>query len=88
MFPFGASYTGGVTAATADVDGDGNLDLIAGMASGGAGVKVLKGPDLTTTLLDTTAFINFTGGVNVAGGDFDGDGKAEVVMVKRLSVPI
>jgi hypothetical protein len=72
LTPFGADFTGGVNVATADVNGDTIPDVVAGMASGGSGVKVLDGKT-GAELVSLTAFDpNFAGGVNVAVGKVAG----------------
>lgn len=78
--PFAAAYKGGVNVAQGDVNGDGVPDLIAAVA-GGAGpiVRVFNGRDLSLISSFTAYTPNFTGGVRVASGDVDGDGRAEVI---------
>jgi hypothetical protein len=77
---FDPSFTGGVRVAQADVNGDGVQDLIVGTGPGTATlIRVLDGKD-RHELFSTTPFGAFTGGVFVAAGDIDGDGKAEVVV--------
>lgn len=76
-----ASFQGGVTVATGDVNGDGRADVIVGAGAGGAPqVRVYDG--LTgKSLAAYLAFpASFKGGVNVAAGDLNGDGIADVVV--------
>jgi FG-GAP-like repeat len=78
--PFPAS-TRGVSVALADVNGDGRADLVVGSGAGPtAQVKVYNGK--TRGLLETlTPFgPGFKGGVTVAAGDLNGDGKADVIV--------
>ncbi|MCZ2340415.1 MAG: VCBS repeat-containing protein, partial [Bacteroidales bacterium] len=74
-------FTGEVRIASADVNGDGVPDLIAGAGPGGGPrVRVLDGVTFQT-IADIFAFEpTFTGGVYVAAGDFNKDGYAEIVI--------
>ena len=81
FYAFDKGFTGGVSVAAADVNGDGTLDIIAGAGPGaGPHVKVFDGRT-GTELMSFYAFDKgFTGGVTVAGGDLDDDGRADVVV--------
>ena len=76
---YASSFTGGVYVAAADVDGDGRAEIITG-AGGGGGPQVNvfdgSGRQLASFMAYST---NFLGGVRVAGGDLNGDGKAEII---------
>jgi hypothetical protein len=78
VFP---GFTGGVRVAEADVNGDGISDLIVGTGPGiVTQVKIISGKDGTTLFTVQPFEATFTGGVYVAAGDINGDGKADVIV--------
>lgn len=77
FFAFDAAFTGGITVAAGDLDGDGRADIIAG-AGVGSQVKAFSGAN-GSLLRSFFAYGAFQGGVNVAAGDLDGDGRADVI---------
>ena len=92
FFAFAPSFTGGVSVAVGDVNGDGHPDVIVGAAGGGSEVKVIDGTRLTlvlangeiapsSLLADFLAFApTFMGGVNVAAGDVNGDSHFDIIV--------
>ncbi|MDP3837057.1 MAG: putative glycoside hydrolase [bacterium] len=77
--PFAAGFKGATSVAIGDVDGNGKLEIVIGAGHGG-------GPQVRVFTLDGKPISNFfaydknfRGGVNVAVGDVDGDGKAEII---------
>jgi FtsP/CotA-like multicopper oxidase with cupredoxin domain len=83
FFAFEEDFTGGVQTAVADVNNDGISDVIVGAGEGG-GPRVIVydgSTNFTTQLFDFFAFsTEFSGGVDVAAGDFNADGFADIVV--------
>ncbi|MBX9623119.1 MAG: FG-GAP-like repeat-containing protein, partial [Gemmataceae bacterium] len=80
FYAFEPAFAGGVFVAAGDVTGDGRADIVVGAgAGGGPHVRVFDGRTGTVVssffALDTA----FAGGVMVAVGDLNGDGRADVV---------
>ncbi len=75
------SATTGARVAMADVTGDGVDDLVVGAGPGGPSTVVVIDGRTQAEVVRFLAFEpTFTGGVYVAAGDIDGDGKAEVIV--------
>jgi hypothetical protein len=79
FLPYGVGYTGGSFVAGGDVNGDGLADLVVGTDSSTPHVKVFSGADNSELYSFFAYDPSFTGGVRVAAGDLNGDGKADII---------
>jgi hypothetical protein len=79
--PFGANYRGVIRATSADVNGDGWVDYLFATGPGAAArVRIVDGVTGADLLPVTAVLGGFGGGVFLAAGDIDGDGRAEVAI--------
>jgi hypothetical protein len=77
---YSAAFRGGVRVAADDVNGDGFADVVtAAGPGGGPHVQVFSGADLRVLRSFLAYGADFTGGVYVAAGDIDSDGRADVI---------
>jgi hypothetical protein len=80
FFAYTASFTGGVTVASGDVNGDGVADIITGAgAGGGPHVKAFSGGAFNEIASFFAYNPGFTGGVFVTAGDVMGFGRSQII---------
>jgi large repetitive protein len=80
FFAYDTGFTGGVSVASLDADGDGLADIVTGAGPGGGPhVRVFSGADLSNVWSFFPYDPLFSGGVSVAAADFDGDGQPDIV---------
>ncbi|HEV8292232.1 MAG TPA: VCBS repeat-containing protein [Tepidisphaeraceae bacterium] len=79
FLPYGVGYAGGSYVAGGDVNGDGLADLVVGTDSATPHVKVFSGADNSELYSFFAYDPSFAGGVRVAAGDLNGDGKADII---------
>ncbi len=76
---YDARFRGGVNVAVGDLDNDGSPDLVAGAGPGGGPHVRAFGTNQAVKMQFFAYAQKFTGGVYVAMGDVDGDGRQEIV---------
>jgi hypothetical protein len=88
FFAFDPGFTGGVSVAVGFFNADRFADIAVGAgAGGGPHVKLFDGATGAETLGFYAYGAGFTGGVNVAAGDVNGDGLAEFVTGTASGAP-
>ena len=80
FFAYETSFAGGVAVAVGDVNADGYGDIITGAGQGGGPlVRAFSGKDGSLLLSFLAYAATFRGGVTVAAGDPNGDGRTDIV---------
>ncbi len=80
FFGYGSGFSGGVNVAAGDLDGDGQAEILTGAGPGGGPhVKAFRATDLAEVRSFFAYESSFNGGVNVAAGDTDGDGRDDII---------
>jgi hypothetical protein len=82
FYAFNSSLRSGVDVATGDIDGDGIEEIIAATGPGTSPKIAMfqaNGDGTVTKVTEFTTFGTHSGGIRVAAGDVDGDGKDEII---------
>ncbi|MBI4353080.1 MAG: VCBS repeat-containing protein, partial [Candidatus Omnitrophica bacterium] len=80
FFAYDPAFTGGVFVGAGDINGDGRADILTGAgAGGGPHVRAFDAVNLSELYSFYAYDPAFSGGVHVAGGDVNGDGRADIV---------
>ncbi len=88
FFAFDSKFTGGVSVAVGYFDSDRFADIVVGAGPGGGpAVKRFDGASGAEVQSFFAYAPGFTGGVNVAAGDVNGDGLAEYITGTATGVP-
>jgi hypothetical protein len=79
VMPFGPTFKGGMMTATGDTNGDGTADILVAAGTGGnSTIKIYDG--LTLGVIATfQAYGGYNGAVNIAAGDLNNDGYADII---------
>lgn len=87
FFAFGKGYKGGVNLAVADLNGHGQKEIVAGAAKGSSQIRIFSKEGRFLSGGFYAYGKKFRGGVNLAAGDVDGDGQAEIITGPAVGQP-
>jgi hypothetical protein len=76
---YGPGFLGGVFVAAGDLDGDGRSEIVTGSGAGSHVEAFRYSGGQVQEVASFIAYEGFAGGVRVAAGDLDGDGRGEIV---------
>ncbi|MFA5107414.1 MAG: putative glycoside hydrolase [Patescibacteria group bacterium] len=80
FYPYGTSYNRGINLAVGDLDGDKKKEIVTGTGPGGGPhVRIFNARGGLVNVGFFAYDKNFRGGVHVAVGDMNGDGKDEII---------
>lgn len=77
---FDQGFAGGLSVAMGDINADGRSDIMVGTLTASSHIKIYSGANLTLLKSFITFGAGYTGGVNLAAGDYTGDGRADVIV--------
>ncbi|MBI5731816.1 MAG: VCBS repeat-containing protein [Candidatus Magasanikbacteria bacterium] len=87
FYPFSADFKGEISAALADLEGDGEKEIVCGMKSRGTQIKIFtKDGSLKKSFRPFPA--GYTQGVNLAAGDLNGNGNKEIIVGLAKNQPL
>jgi phospholipase/lecithinase/hemolysin len=97
FFPYGTGFNVGANVAVGDISGDGYADIVTGATMGNPDVRVYRGKDIATGTFDPNGnsllaqffpyALQFNVGANVAVGDVNDDGYADIVTGANIGNP-
>jgi len=88
LAPFGSGYTGPISVALGDVNGDGVSDVAVGKGPGSPpAAELLNGKNGKAIASYTPFARSFRGGVSVALGDVNGDGRPDLIVGSGPGAP-